>query len=264
MSGLEVLIEALDMDPRHFIQSTNADRSLWDHLLLSQNFVSKCSSPPATLLVTSCELAHPLIPSPCVFRSCSHRVTSSLCVLASTPSLHLRFKCGRALFTGDMLFTAGCGMFFEGDADTVLRTFNRVRDLPLDTLLYPGHEYSLPNLLFAREVEPENQALLEMLRWASHRRHLGLGTVPTTLKQELEFNPFLRGTKAAGKHRVCTCFCCVSGFWRPSQPNSSLSRLFGCIFFFLMSPVVGFRRAFRTTPQCEGASSSYVARIRDW
>jgi len=98
-----------------------------------------------------------------------------------------------AVFTGDTLFAAGCGRFFEGSADQMYRALvDILGTLPGQTRVYCGHEYTVNNLHFARVVEPHNSAVLEKLRWAEGQRAKGLPTVPTTIAEELTYNPFMR------------------------------------------------------------------------
>ena len=142
------------------------------------------------------------------------------------------------LFSGDTLFVAGCGRFFEGTGTCLKgvssgKKSNRgrnllycyysqflndsffscsdgrwcvptaaeqmtknlqsiVSNLPLNTLLLPGHEYTLNNLMFAAHVEPGNACIKEKLQWALDRRLEGLPTIPSTLMEEVSYNPFLR------------------------------------------------------------------------
>ncbi|XP_054549863.1 hydroxyacylglutathione hydrolase, mitochondrial isoform X4 [Talpa occidentalis] len=72
-----------------------------------------------------------------------------------------------AVFTGDTLFVAGCGKFYEGTADQMHKALLEVLGrLPPDTRVYCGHEYTVSNLQFARHVEPNNTAVREKLAWA--------------------------------------------------------------------------------------------------
>jgi len=97
-----------------------------------------------------------------------------------------------ALFTGDTIFIAGCGRFFEGDAIQMLSNMDRVAKLPKDTEIYCGHEYTVKNLLFAKTIEPQNEAILKKLEWAQNQRAKEMSTIPSTLEQELATNPFMR------------------------------------------------------------------------
>lgn len=99
----------------------------------------------------------------------------------------------KALFTGDTLFIAGCGRFFEGTASQMYHALLEVvASLPHNTEVYCGHEYTVQNLKFAVTVEPENEALTAKLEWAKARRDKGESTVPSTIAEELSYNPFMR------------------------------------------------------------------------
>jgi len=97
-----------------------------------------------------------------------------------------------ALFCGDTLFGAGCGRLFEGTADQMHRSLQRLATLPGDTLVYCGHEYTLANLKFALAVEPDNPALASRRDSDQARIHQGQPTLPSRLADELQTNPFLR------------------------------------------------------------------------
>jgi len=97
------------------------------------------------------------------------------------------------LFTGDTMFVAGCGKFFEGSAIQMLHNMDEIfRNLKPTTLVYPGHEYTVSNLKFALSVEPENQAMKKKLKWSEDQRSQGNSTVPSTLADEILTNPFMR------------------------------------------------------------------------
>ncbi|NWJ11856.1 PNKD hydrolase, partial [Crypturellus undulatus] len=96
------------------------------------------------------------------------------------------------LFSGDLLFLAGCGRLFEGSPETMLASLDAAVSLGEDTLLWPGHEYALECLGFARLLEPDNAALERKLRWATQRRQDTRSTCPSTLGEEQSYNPFLR------------------------------------------------------------------------
>ncbi|XP_039333831.1 hydroxyacylglutathione hydrolase, mitochondrial isoform X1 [Saimiri boliviensis] len=98
-----------------------------------------------------------------------------------------------AVFTGDTLFVAGCGKFYEGTADEMCKALLEVLGrLPADTRVYCGHEYTINNLKFARHVEPGNAAVQEKLVWAKEKYNIGEPTVPSTLAEEFTYNPFMR------------------------------------------------------------------------
>lgn len=97
-----------------------------------------------------------------------------------------------ALFTGDTLFTGGCGRLFEGDPPMMHASLSRLAALPSETQVYCGHEYTLSNLRFAQRVEPDSAAVNARLALVEQARASGLPTVPATLGEELATNPFLR------------------------------------------------------------------------
>ncbi|XP_028669666.1 hydroxyacylglutathione hydrolase, mitochondrial isoform X2 [Erpetoichthys calabaricus] len=98
-----------------------------------------------------------------------------------------------AVFTGDTLFVAGCGKFFEGTADEMCKALLDVLGrLPPETRVFCGHEYTINNLKFARHVEPNNEAIRKKLAWAKATYDRGEPTIPSTIADEFTFNPFMR------------------------------------------------------------------------
>ena len=101
--------------------------------------------------------------------------------------------CGHgALFCGDTLFSAGCGRLFEGTPEQMHRSLRTLRELPADTRVYCGHEYTVNNLRFALAVEPDNGATREYLETAKDLRSKGRPTLPSNMALEIAVNPFLR------------------------------------------------------------------------
>jgi len=96
------------------------------------------------------------------------------------------------VFSGDTLFAAGCGRMFEGTPPQMHASLSKFKTLPDSTLLYCGHEYTVSNLKFAANVEPDNTAIQERLCLAEKARNLNRPTVPTSLAAEKQTNPFLR------------------------------------------------------------------------
>ncbi len=110
---------------------------------------------------------------------------------------HIAYVGHGRLFCGDALFSLGCGRMFEGTAPQMLASLRRLASLPADTLVCCGHEYTLANAAFARQVDPTNAALQRrQLEVLDMRRQL-LATVPVPLASELATNPFLRTREAA-------------------------------------------------------------------
>lgn len=93
---------------------------------------------------------------------------------------------------GDALFAGGCGRVFEGTMEQMHESLARLAALPPETAIHCGHEYTVANLRFAREVEPDNRALGRRLEDALAARAAGRATVPSRLADELATNPFLR------------------------------------------------------------------------
>ncbi|EPU0781836.1 hydroxyacylglutathione hydrolase, partial [Acinetobacter baumannii] len=97
-----------------------------------------------------------------------------------------------ALFCGDTLFAMGCGRLFEGTAEQMYHSLNRLAALPTATKVYCTHEYTLSNAEFALSVEPENHALQERAEQVRMLRQEGKITLPSSIELELATNPFLR------------------------------------------------------------------------
>ena len=100
----------------------------------------------------------------------------------------------RVAFVGDTLFAMGCGRLYEGTPEQMYRSLQRLSQLPGDTRVYCAHEYTLSNALFAAHAEPENRAIADRLELVKSMRDAGQITVPTTVSQERETNPFVRST----------------------------------------------------------------------
>lgn len=98
----------------------------------------------------------------------------------------------RVVFTADALFSLGCGRLFEGTPATMFASLKKLAALPPDTTVYCGHEYTLSNARFALTVDPANPALRERAKAVEALRGKDLPTLPTTIRQEMETNPFLR------------------------------------------------------------------------
>lgn len=101
------------------------------------------------------------------------------------------------VFTGDTLFTCGCGRIFEGTPAQMLSSLTKLAALPADTLVYCGHEYTVANVRFALAVEPDNPALQERQHREAAKRDRNLPTVPSRIDEERATNPFLRAAEPA-------------------------------------------------------------------
>jgi len=96
------------------------------------------------------------------------------------------------LFCGDTLFASGCGRLFEGTPTQMSQSLAKFIALPKNTLVYCTHEYTLSNIRFALAVEPNNANLIAWAQTATALRDQGLPTLPSTIGQELQVNPFMR------------------------------------------------------------------------
>jgi hydroxyacylglutathione hydrolase len=97
-----------------------------------------------------------------------------------------------AVFTGDTLFSGGCGGLFEGTPSQLYQSLLRLKRLPDATRVYCGHEYTVNNLRFSRWLEPNNLRVQSTLAVAESRRAKQEPTLPSVLATEWEINPFLR------------------------------------------------------------------------
>jgi len=106
-------------------------------------------------------------------------------------------------FTGDTLFSLGCGKIFEGTYSQMFSSLNKLKELPLDTKIYCGHEYTLQNSKFCLLNDPNNENLKIKITEIKKKLDNNLPTIPSTIKEELECNIFLRSNnlKAFSKLR---------------------------------------------------------------
>ncbi|MBQ4814511.1 hydroxyacylglutathione hydrolase [Pseudoalteromonas luteoviolacea] len=95
-------------------------------------------------------------------------------------------------FTGDTLFSGGCGRLFEGTAEQMWHSLQTLSTLPDTCAVYCTHEYTLANLDFANAVEPDNDNLRAYTQWAKAKRHHDQATLPSSIGNERAINPFLR------------------------------------------------------------------------
>lgn len=102
------------------------------------------------------------------------------------------FEQAGLLFSGDTLFSLGCGRLFEGTPAQMWDSLSKLRALPPETLIYCGHEYTASNARFALSIDPDNLALKARAEEVAALRAKGLPTIPARLSDELAANPFLR------------------------------------------------------------------------
>ena len=106
------------------------------------------------------------------------------------------FEEDAAVIVGDTLFSLGCGRVMEGTMPMMHETVMRLANLPGETLVYCGHEYTQANARFAVTVDPDNPLLAERVKDVDVLRAKGAFTLPTSIALELETNPFLRASNA--------------------------------------------------------------------
>lgn len=115
---------------------------------------------------------------------------------------HIAFQLHDALFCGDTLFGAGCGRLFEGSPEEMYHSLQKIARLPASTQIYCAHEYTLINLKFAQAVEPTNAKITQRIKEIKQCYENHQPSLPSTLAQELETNPFLRCDIASVKQQA--------------------------------------------------------------
>ena len=112
----------------------------------------------------------------------------------------------REFLDGDTLFAAGCGRVFEGTFEQMHESLIKLKNLPNNTKIYCGHEYTLSNLEFAKEAEPFNQNILSRYNEVIKLRKKGIPSLPSLLSNELKINPFLRCDNNEVQENISTKF----------------------------------------------------------
>ena len=105
---------------------------------------------------------------------------------------HIAYHGQNQLFCGDTLFACGCGRIFEGNAQQMFGSLQKLASLPDKTQIYCAHEYTLDNIRFARMLDPENLKLIELENHVEKKRAQNMPTLPSNLVMEKATNPFLR------------------------------------------------------------------------
>ena len=104
----------------------------------------------------------------------------------------------KILFTGDTLFSLGCGRIFEGTYKEMFQSINLIKSFPLETKIYCGHEYTLKNSEFCSAYDSENINLKNKIFSVKEKLKKNLPSIPTTVKEELDCNIFLRTKNLEG------------------------------------------------------------------
>ena len=117
---------------------------------------------------------------------------------------HIAFylKKEKIIFSGDTLFSLGCGRIFEGTYEQMFKSINKFKKLPEETKIYCGHEYTKKNLEFCIKYEPDNEYLKKKKVWVDTKMKSKSPTIPTTIGEELDTNIFLRCDKQSVKNAL--------------------------------------------------------------
>ena len=110
----------------------------------------------------------------------------------TTGHICFHFFKDKLVFTGDTLFSLGCGKVFEGTYEEMFLSLNKIKSLPEETKIYCGHEYTLQNSNFCIKHDPQNLNLQNKITNIKEKLHNNTPTIPSTLKDEKECNIFLR------------------------------------------------------------------------
>ena len=98
----------------------------------------------------------------------------------------------KIVFTGDTLFSLGCGRIFEGTNQEMINSLKKIKALPDETKIYCGHEYTINNSKFCIEYDADNQNLKKKIEDIKRKIKNGSPTIPSTIKEEIDCNIFLR------------------------------------------------------------------------
>ena len=112
------------------------------------------------------------------------------------------FEKEKIAFTGDTLFSLGCGRIFEGNHKQMLDSLNKIKSLPKETKIYCGHEYTYKNAEFCMKYEGNNINLKKKFEQIKKLRSQNLPTIPSILKDELKSNIFLRCDQKELKNKL--------------------------------------------------------------
>ena len=112
------------------------------------------------------------------------------------------FKNEKMVFTGDTLFSLGCGRVFEGTYEQMFSSLNKLKNLPIDTKIYCGHEYTNKNLEFCLEYDSNNELLRKKSNWIKSKLESNSPTIPISIDEEKKTNIFLRCNEPSIKNAL--------------------------------------------------------------
>ena len=102
------------------------------------------------------------------------------------------FYNNKSIFTGDTLFSLGCGRVFEGTHSQMYESLKKIKDLPRETKIFCGHEYTLDNSKFCLSLDQNNEDLKKKIIQIQKKLQNNFPTIPSTIEEELQCNIFLR------------------------------------------------------------------------
>ncbi|TMP52978.1 hydroxyacylglutathione hydrolase [Pseudoalteromonas sp. S201] len=137
---------------------------------------------------------------------------------------HICYVNDALAFTGDTLFSGGCGRLFEGTPEQMWHSFNKLSALPSDCKVYCTHEYTQANLAFAKAVEPRNPELLAYSQQVDELRNKDEITLPSTIGHELKINPFMRSNLPNITELIPKKYCLVTKNNEPWENFASLRK----------------------------------------
>ena len=111
-------------------------------------------------------------------------------------------KSSKVIFTGDTLFSLGCGRVFEGTLEQMFKSLKKIKNIPKDTKVYCGHEYTANNAKFCVGFDRKNNYLKERIKIVKKNQEENIPTIPTLLSDELNSNIFLRCDNINIKHNL--------------------------------------------------------------
>ena len=117
---------------------------------------------------------------------------------------HIAFYCKdeKIVFTGDTLFSLGCGRVFEGTQKQMFNSLNKLKNLPINTKIYCGHEYTKKNLEFCLKYDSNNEFLKKKSNWINSKIESNSPTVPVSIDEEIKTNIFLRCNEPSIKNAL--------------------------------------------------------------
>ncbi|WP_020484930.1 hydroxyacylglutathione hydrolase [Methylomonas sp. MK1] len=108
----------------------------------------------------------------------------------------------QALFCGDTLFSLGCGRLFEGSAEQMWHSLQKLKALPAETRIYCAHEYTAANGRFALSIDADNPKLQQRITQVTELRRQNLPSIPSTIGLELATNPFFRADNVSIRSNI--------------------------------------------------------------